>query len=504
MCQMIVAFAQPGSCILVFLPGLKEIEDFFEAITSLDMNSESLSLRLLALHSIIPRDEQNLIFIPAGKNECKIILSTNITETSITIEDVTVVVDLGFVRRMVYDKTKKVTTLSTEWCSRTARVQRMGRAGRVTDGMVLRFYTQSTLWIISCPRSMSLIYVRWGCLFLNFDWTSLISVALSNCWINFWNHQKPVLWTTSCSNLVSWGALGPAPEFNVLDFGRVVAALPVDIAIVLASRFGLAGEMSVIAAGHMLNKPLHQLPRRFACRNELHFGWPLFGCSLQTCLLPVPSPASLLGNVREVITIHPTFFRSRNGGGGYKLTLTAALVTPLHRTFCATNSASYAHHQNDVRGNFNVSRAAASSPWTNRQQDALQAHIDGGSRSAGTINNVTIPSLLLRELCVGDQVIPITKSVRNKFIEDCVANGTNTGALCSNECSHSMMTCPDAHYDQYELKQAGISASGSELLDNAGLQKLRKDTKLQGGFLPIVQMSRSVEVRLPSSHATTT
>ncbi|CUG05530.1 DEAD/DEAH box RNA helicase, putative [Bodo saltans] len=273
MCQLILIHAKPASCILVFLPGLKEIEDFFQAITDLGP-SDSLSLRLLVLHSIISQDDQNQIFVPAGKNECKIILSTNIAETSITIKDVKVVVDLGFVRRVVYDTKKHAKTIRTEWCSVAACVQRGGRAGRVTDGMNLRFYTEH-VYVKLMPVFDESVLFPLEASILKFRLHFAHLGAVEDLFAQLIEPPAERKMRQTLTRLVRFGALGPAPEYEVLDFGRIAADLPVDIkfsrAIVLASRYGLAGEMAVIAAGHMLTYSLYQQPRRSACKNDAQF-----------------------------------------------------------------------------------------------------------------------------------------------------------------------------------------------------------------------------------------
>ncbi|CUG90189.1 ATP-dependent RNA helicase, putative [Bodo saltans] len=279
MCQLILSYAKPSGCILVFLPGLKEIEDFFQAITDLGQISDSLSPRLFQLHSIIPHIDQKRIFVPAASNECKIILSTNIAETSVTIKDVTVVVDLGFVRRVVYDKKKNAKIIRIQWCSRAASTQRMGRAGRVTDGRNLRFYTEHVYKNLMTEFDESVLFPLEAPI-LKFRLHFAHLGAVEELFAQLIESPAKENVSQALSRLVRFGALGPAPEYEVLNFGRIAADLPVDIkfsrAIVLASRYGLAGEIAVIAAGHVLTYSLYQLPRRTACKSDAHFqAWML-------------------------------------------------------------------------------------------------------------------------------------------------------------------------------------------------------------------------------------
>lgn len=124
--------------ILAFLPGLDEIlqtkQQLREGhIFGIDFSEES-KFQILLLHSTIPRVEQDRIFRPVPPGCRKIILSTNIAETSITVPDVKHVIDTGKMREKLYDPLKRLSKLPCVWISRTNSKQRAGRAGRISDG----------------------------------------------------------------------------------------------------------------------------------------------------------------------------------------------------------------------------------------------------------------------------------------------------------------------------------------------------------------------------------
>lgn len=133
---------QPGS-ILCFLPGWAEIKIAVERLEEMDYREKKLWV--VPLHSTLPKAEQNLIFQrpPAGKT--KIILGTNIAESSVTIDDVLVVVDCGLAREVSYDPVRRISVLETVWVSQSSAIQRMGRAGRVRKGRCYRFYSRAQL-----------------------------------------------------------------------------------------------------------------------------------------------------------------------------------------------------------------------------------------------------------------------------------------------------------------------------------------------------------------------
>ncbi|CAI2176979.1 19853_t:CDS:1 [Funneliformis geosporum] len=126
--------------ILVFLPGLEEIMTLNRLFTispyPLGINFSDQSLfRIHMLHSSLPSLSQQEVFEPLpNPNMRKIILATNIAETSITIPDVVHVVDSGKVKERRYDQSKRMTNLVTTWISRSNSRQRAGRAGRVREG----------------------------------------------------------------------------------------------------------------------------------------------------------------------------------------------------------------------------------------------------------------------------------------------------------------------------------------------------------------------------------
>lgn len=98
-------------------------------------------IEILPLHSTIPQDDQQKVFIPAKEGTVKVILSTNIAESSVTIDDVLAVVDGGLVRELQYDAESAMSMMETVPISRASATQRLGRAGRVAPGKCFRLYS---------------------------------------------------------------------------------------------------------------------------------------------------------------------------------------------------------------------------------------------------------------------------------------------------------------------------------------------------------------------------
>lgn len=121
--------------VLVFLPGWREIEDCAQAIAR-----AFPAQKVFRLHSRIPAHEQHQALDPTKGP--RIILSTNIAETSLTIADVMLVVDSGLARRVDYEQRTGISRLRTARISMTSAEQRRGRAGRVQAGHCIRLWSQ--------------------------------------------------------------------------------------------------------------------------------------------------------------------------------------------------------------------------------------------------------------------------------------------------------------------------------------------------------------------------
>ena len=102
------------------------------------------SVLLLPLHSNLSPAEQKRVFVPARRNEIKVVISTNIAEASVTIPDVTVVVDTCRVKELTYDVERQMTSLESKLAAQDALRQRRGRAGRVKDGRCFKLITENT------------------------------------------------------------------------------------------------------------------------------------------------------------------------------------------------------------------------------------------------------------------------------------------------------------------------------------------------------------------------
>lgn len=132
--------------ILAFLPGLDEIvqvEKMLQAYRPLGVDFGDKSMyEVYMLHSSLPAGQKE-VFDEVPKECRKIILATNIAETSITIPDVQYVVDSGKLREKQYDQVRRITKLQCTWISKSNSKQRAGRAGRVQNGNYYALFSQT-------------------------------------------------------------------------------------------------------------------------------------------------------------------------------------------------------------------------------------------------------------------------------------------------------------------------------------------------------------------------
>ncbi|KIR24892.1 pre-mRNA-splicing factor ATP-dependent RNA helicase DHX16 [Cryptococcus deuterogattii LA55] len=135
---------QPKGDILLFLTGQDEIEAAEESLkeTMYALGDKVPELIIAPIYANLPSEMQSKIFEPTPEGARKVVLATNIAETSITIDGVVYVIDPGFVKQNNYNPKTGMSSLVVEPISRASAQQRAGRAGRVGPGKAFRLYTK--------------------------------------------------------------------------------------------------------------------------------------------------------------------------------------------------------------------------------------------------------------------------------------------------------------------------------------------------------------------------
>ena len=235
------ATSDSGGDVLVFLPGSGDIR---RALTALEPLAAERNLLLLPLHGDLPIAEQARAVEPAGRR--KVVLSTNVAETSVTIDGVTTVVDSGLVRLASHSPWSGLPTLSTVKISRASATQRAGRAGRTREGRVLRLYTKGDF---ESRREHELPEIARAD--LSETLLALAGVGISAPHELRWLTPPPEAALLAARDLLQW--LGATTlRGDISDLGRRLLELPLHprLARIVArgEELGVAGEACLAAA----------------------------------------------------------------------------------------------------------------------------------------------------------------------------------------------------------------------------------------------------------------
>ncbi|MGW4593741.1 ATP-dependent RNA helicase HrpA [Streptomyces sp. NPDC004457] len=241
----------PGD-ILVFLSGEREIRDTADALEK----RKYRFTEVLPLYARLSHAEQHRVFQPhTGR---RIVLATNVAETSLTVPGIKYVIDPGFARISRYSHRTKVQRLPIEPVSQASANQRKGRCGRTSDGICIRLYSEDDF--LARPEFTDAEILR----------TNLASVILQMTAAGLGDIEKfPFIDPPDHRNirdgvqlLQELGALDPAqkdPRKRLTDTGRKLAQLPVDPRlarmVLEADKNGCVREVMVIAAALSIQDP---------------------------------------------------------------------------------------------------------------------------------------------------------------------------------------------------------------------------------------------------------
>ncbi|XP_040569036.1 probable ATP-dependent RNA helicase spindle-E [Lepeophtheirus salmonis] len=259
------SYKQAPGAVLVFLPGEYEIQVVKDHLVELKSRDVRSVWKIVPLHSRIPSEERELIFRNYNteknnnRNIRKIILSTNMAESSITIPDIVYVIDFCLTKNLRAEKSTNYVALRLEWADKSSLEQRKGRSGRVAEGRVYRlisreFYDNYLVQyhdpeILRAPLDKVILSTK---LLDQGPPKEILALAMNPPDLS--NVYKSVMHLKEIGALLSTvKGKEMREDGDLTTLGEVIAFLPVDVRIgkliVLGHLFNILHESVIIAAG---------------------------------------------------------------------------------------------------------------------------------------------------------------------------------------------------------------------------------------------------------------
>ena len=305
--------------------GQEEIEAAHENLqeTARALGNKIAELIICPIYANLPSDMQAKIFEPTPEGARKVVLATNIAETSITIDGVVFVIDPGFVKQNSYnprtgmsslvvvpvsavDAKFKLIWLTPSQCSRASANQRAGRAGRVGPGKAFRLYTK---WAFANELEENTVPEIQR---TNLGMVVLVLKSLGiNDLIGFEFMDPPPNETLmrALELLYALGALTHAGELTKL--GRRMAEFPVDPmlskAIIASEKYQCTDEASFIPRFNQCDPNAHLLPFRFLQSYQCYQNPPLSSIAQKTRSSTPTKPDKTLSGAVETTSLSSTF-----------------------------------------------------------------------------------------------------------------------------------------------------------------------------------------------------
>lgn len=244
-----------GGDILVFLSGEREIRDTADALAK-HLERQVIPVEVLPLYARLSSAEQHKVF--QRHSNRRIVLATNVAETSLTVPGIEYVIDPGTARISRYSHRTKVQRLPIEAISQASANQRKGRCGRVADGICIRLYTEDDFLVRPEFTDPEILRTSLASVILQMYAAGLGEVAD----FPFIDPPDRRSVAAGVQLLEELGALAPKakdPRKRLTRLGRTLARLPVDPRlarmVIEADRNGCVREVTVIAAALSIQDP---------------------------------------------------------------------------------------------------------------------------------------------------------------------------------------------------------------------------------------------------------
>ena len=255
---------------LVFLPGEREIREAAEALRKHSFGHNAPGLEILPLFARQSAQEQSRVFAPHQGR--RVVLATNVAETSLTVPGIRYVIDSGLARVKRYSHRNKVEQLQVEAVSQAAAKQRAGRCGRVAAGVCFRLYSEEDFAKRAPYADPEILRSSLAGVILRMKALHLGDVEA----FPFLERPAPRMIADGYSLLAELGAIDETSK-ELTSVGHELAKLPLDPKIgrmILAARqHGCLKEMLVIAAALSVQDPRERPPEQAGSADQAHAKW---------------------------------------------------------------------------------------------------------------------------------------------------------------------------------------------------------------------------------------
>ena len=257
---------RPGA-VLVFLPGVAEIGKAQRALERSRLLLSELvgPLWILALHGALSAADQRRVFEAPPSGVRKIVLATNVAETSVTIDDVRHVIDTGRVKEMCYDAARGLSRLEEGWASAASGRQRRGRAGRTAPGAAYRLFSRRTAAALPAQGAPEMLRVPLEALCLRVK--ALVDGRVADTLARALTPPPPAAVAAALAQLRALRALDP--EEGLTPLGLCLVRMPVDARLAKMLVYGaMLGCLDPVltVAGALSGRGLFVTPRDPALR----------------------------------------------------------------------------------------------------------------------------------------------------------------------------------------------------------------------------------------------
>ena len=258
---------EPPGDVLVFLSGEREIRDTADALRALDLTDTEI----LPLYARLSLADQHRVFSPHQGR--RIVLATNVAETSLTVPGIRYVVDPGTARISRYSARLKVQRLPIEPVSQASANQRAGRCGRVADGICIRLYAEDDFDARPAFTDPEILRTNLASVILQMTAIGLGDIAA----FPFLDPPDTRSITDGVRLLEELGAVETRsgdPRLRLTEIGRGLSRLPIDPRfgrmVLEADRNGCLHEVLIIAAGLSIQDPRERPTDHAPAADQMH------------------------------------------------------------------------------------------------------------------------------------------------------------------------------------------------------------------------------------------